>query len=115
MRLKLAQMQADCNISAEASVQAYELLLGRCVSPQTAQRCLFEVSERCFQEMCRELSSCKDIALGCDGSTTFFERSGFEAHVSFGQYTELLGVSEQPKKSTKDYRTSLLKFWDRVQ
>ena len=115
MRLKLAQLQADCNISAEASAQAYELLLGRCVSSRTAQRCLFEVSERCFQEMCRALSSSTDVALGCDGSTTFWERSGLEAHVSFDDYTELLGVCEQPKKSATDYLTSLLKFWDRVQ
>jgi len=54
-------------------------------------------------EMAKELATETDIALGCDGSITFFYRSGFERHSSYRDRIESLRIDDLADKSAQGY------------
>ena len=95
-RVQSGQLQGQYNISALGSAAAFNLFvpppIGKGVSDTTAARCLFEMSEVAFFMMAEEPSAVEDLALGCDGVSTWFDHQGFEVHFIWKDKTKLLGV-----------------------
>ena len=89
-------------------------MAGLCL-PNSAGRYLFEISGALFVEMAKELATETNIALGCDGTTTYFDRSGFEVHLSYGERTELLCIDDLVDKNAEGYLAAILVAWDKRQ
>ena len=82
------------------------------ISLDTAERCLYESSESCTVKMAIDLSRHRGIALGVDGTNTYFDRSAFEVHITCGYKTELLGLCDTVRKDAPTYMKHIRKLWD---
>ena len=117
-RVQLGRLQGQYNISGLGSTAAFNLfvppIIGKGVSDTTAARCLFEMSEAAFFMMAEELSVVEDLTLGCDGLLTWFDRQGFEVHLSWKDKTELLGVVDLTAKGAGGYLEDILALFARL-
>ena len=103
-------------MSARASAHAYELLCWgasfRTLEKSAPLRALCGFSEACFLPLCTERSKEISIALGCDASSKWFDRCGFEAHVTCGIGTELLDVVHIVAKGAAGCLQIILHIWE---
>ena len=120
IRLLFAEMQR-LGVTATACGPVYHLL---CCTPKTpivsrntSVRTLIEFGHACLTRLARDVSG-QRVALGCDGSSTYFERSAFEVHLSFDTWsssgTELLGLCDQVDKTAAGYLKSILNMMCRL-
>ena len=113
---RVAQLQAEAHVSARASAHAYELFcegaLVRTLEKSTPVRALCGFSEACSRRLCTELSKEISVALGCDASSTWFDRGVFEAHVTCGINTELSDVVDIVAKGAAGCLQSILDMWE---
>ena len=73
-----------------------------------------EMSEAAFFMMAEELSVVEDLALAWDGVSTWFDRQGFEVHLSWKDETELLGVVDLTGKGAGGYLEVILSLFARL-
>ena len=118
LRVTAARLQSKAKVSANNVGTTFDLLTsvkpGPTFSRQTSTRCLVEAAQCCIDELARDLSSCANLALGCDGSGTFFDRHGFEVHVSWEGGTELLDLVDLIDKSAEGCLNCILLIWGRL-
>ena len=82
IRLTLALLQAECDVSANQVAGVYQRCtaaspsLDECTSPTTSTRCLIEASE-CLLDLfvLSEINGESDLVLGLDGTSTYFGRA----------------------------------------
>ena len=64
--------------------------------------------------MAGHMSDVDNLALGCDGVSTWFDRQGFEVHLSWKDKTELLGVVDLIGKGAAGYLEVILALFARL-
>ena len=64
--------------------------------------------------MAEELSDVDDLALGCNGVSTWFDRQGFEVHLSWKDKTELPGVVDLTRQRAGGYLEVILELFARL-
>ena len=114
VRVKLAEMQVDCGASANCAANSYHLLLGGKCHCDSAQHALMELDSVLFDCMCIELAEVQEVALGCDGTTTWYSRSAFEVHLAYKRRVELANLTDITEKDAAGYLRKGVEFWDHL-
>ena len=91
-------MQVDSGATAHCAADSYHLVLGGKCHSDSAQHAFMELDSVLFDSMCLELEEVQEVALGCDGTTTWYSRSAFEVHLVYTQKVELADPTDITEK-----------------
>ena len=90
--LLFAQMQSKYNVSANVCGPLFTLLCcppgAFSASKDSATRVLVTYGTALYPKMASSVASASTYALGCDASSTYFDRNGFEVHLSWNSHNE---------------------------